>query len=77
MKWQSLHGWEPEPGTWALLWPGYYGPFTAVWMDGGWTLCDDNDFTHATIGAEIDLPHLVTDAIPEHDRLDMLSGCAK
>ena len=68
LQWQSLHGWEPAEGTWAILWPGHYGPFTACWINGRWTMCEDIDFNNATIGAEIDLPHLVTDAVPRVDQ---------
>jgi hypothetical protein len=64
LRWRSLHGWEPVDGTWALLWPGHYGPFTACWLNGGWSICEDSDLRHATVGAEIALPHLVTDAMP-------------
>jgi hypothetical protein len=69
LKWRSLHEWTPGEGQWAILWPGYYGPFTACWIRGRWTVCEDVDFRHATVGAELDLPHLATDAIPEWDRL--------
>lgn len=68
LHWQSLHGWEPDEGTWAILWPGYYGPFTACWINGRWTMCEDHDFSHATVGAVFSLPHLATDAIPAADR---------
>ena len=68
LQWQSLHEWTPEEGQWAMLWPGYYGPFTACWINGEWELCEMNDLRHATIGAAIDLPHLVTDAVPFVDR---------
>jgi hypothetical protein len=68
MEWQSLHEWTPEEGTWAMLWPGYYGPFTACWIGGEWELCEQADLRHATIGAVIDLPHLVTEAVPFVDR---------
>lgn len=65
LEWRSLHDWTPPEGTWALLWPGYYGPFTACWVTGDWIMCDYSDKCHATVGAVIDLPHLATDAIPE------------
>lgn len=68
LQWRSLHEWEPEEGTWAILWPGHYGPFTACWMRGRWTICEDIDFKHATIGSEISIPHLVTEAVPYVDR---------
>ena len=64
LQWHSLHGWEPTEGTWAILWPGHYGPFTACWINGRWTMCEDIDFNNATVGVEIDLPHLATDAVP-------------
>ena len=67
LLWIPLHDWTPPEGTWALLWPGYYGPFTACWINGRWDLCEDSDFRHATVGAQIDLPHLATDAIPRAD----------
>lgn len=63
LHWQSLHGWEPDEGTWAILWPGYYGPFTACWINGRWTMCEDHDFSHATVGAVFSLPHLAKNAI--------------
>jgi hypothetical protein len=69
LRWRSLEGWMPKEGTWALLWPGYYGPFAACWMRGRWTMCEDSDFRHAKVGAPITIPHLTTDAIPEWDRL--------
>ena len=76
LRWQSLHEWEPAEGTWAILWPGYYGPFTACWMRGRWTMCEDADFDHATVGAEIEIPHLATDAIPAFDRITIQgAGC--
>lgn len=56
LHWQSLHGWEPDEGTWAILWPGYYGPFTACWINGRWTMCEDHDFSHATVGAAMYRP---------------------
>ena len=31
-------------------------------------MCEDIDFKHATIGAEMQLPHLVTEAVPFVDR---------
>lgn len=68
LQWHSLHGWEPTEGTWAILWPGHYGPFTACWINGRWTMCEDIDFNNATVGVEIDLPHLVTDAVPRVDQ---------
>lgn len=68
LQWRSLLGWEPADGTWALLWPGYYGPFTACRVNGEWTVCEDSDLRHAVMGAEIALPHLTTDAIPHADR---------
>lgn len=68
LAWQSLHEWTPKEGTWAILWPGHYGPFTACWMRGRWTMCEDIDFKNATIGAEMQLPHLVTEAVPFVDR---------
>lgn len=68
LQWRSLHGWEPDDGTWAVMWPGHYGPFTACWINGRWTMCEDIDFNNATIGAEIALPHLVTDAVPRVDQ---------
>lgn len=69
LTWQSLHEWAPPEGTWAILWPGYYGPFMACWIHGRWTMCEDSDFDCATIGAELALPHLVTDAVPFFDRI--------
>ena len=69
LTWQSLHEWAPPEGTWAILWPGYYGPFMACWIHGRWTMCEDSDFDCATIGAAIELPHLVTDAVPAFDRI--------
>lgn len=69
LTWQSLHEWAPPEGTWAILWPGYYGPFTACWIHGRWTMCEDSDFDCATIGAVIELPHLVTDAVPAFDEI--------
>lgn len=68
IAWRSLHEWEPSEGTWALLWPGYYGPFTACWIDGRWSMCEESDFSHATVGAEFSLPHLVTEAVPFFER---------
>lgn len=70
IQWQSLREWTPRDGTWAILWPGYYGPFTACWINGRWTMCEDSDFSNATIGAEISLPHLVTDAYPVFDAVE-------
>lgn len=70
IQWQSLHEWTPRDGAWAILWPGYYGPFTACWINGRWTMCEDSDFSNATIGAEISLPHLVTDAFPVFDAVE-------
>lgn len=52
LQWHSLHGWEPTEGTWAILWPGHYGPFTACWINGRWTMCEDIDFNNATVGVE-------------------------
>lgn len=69
LQWQSLHDWMPDDGVWAILWPGYYGPFTACWINGRWTMCEDHDFRHATIGAVMGLPHLVTEAVPAFDRI--------
>ena len=71
LQWHSLHGWEPTEGTWAILWPGHYGPFTACWINGRWTMCEDIDFNNATVGVEIDLPHLATDAVPRGEDCDM------
>ena len=38
----------PEDGTWALLYPGYYGPVTACVMNGEWSIFDDADKPHVT-----------------------------
>lgn len=56
LEWRSLHDWTPPEGTWALLWPGYYGPFTACWIMGEWVLCDAPDLDFATVGAVINPP---------------------
>ena len=72
IAWRSLHDWRPKEGTWAILWPGYYGPFTACWMRGRWTMCEESDFRNATVGAVLRIPHLTTDAIPEWDRALLL-----
>ena len=41
----------PESGTWAVLWPGYYGPFTACAMEGEWGMCEDTDLAFAEMWA--------------------------
>lgn len=37
----------PESGTWAVLYPGYYGPFTACAVNGEWTMAESVDLHHA------------------------------
>lgn len=76
LSWRSLEGWRPKEGTWALLWPGFYGPFSACWMRGRWTMCEDADFKNATMGAAVEIPHLTTDAIPTWDKINApKDGC--
>lgn len=43
----------PEDGTWALLYPGYYGPVTACVMNGEWSLFNDAEKPHVTHWVEI------------------------
>lgn len=31
-------------------------------------MCEESDFSHATVGAEFSLPHLVTEAVPFFER---------
>ena len=39
----------PADGTWAVLWPGYYGSFMACAIDGEWTLCEESDLETAVM----------------------------
>lgn len=48
----------PAEGTWAVLYPGYYGPFTACRADGAWRLCEDADLKMATHWTPLDIPAL-------------------
>jgi hypothetical protein len=68
LQWQSLHGWAPDEGQWAVLWPGYYGHFTACWVNGQWGYCRPSDLVNATVGASLEVPHLATEAVPYVDR---------
>lgn len=63
--WQFLYDWAPEEGTWAILWPGYYGPFTACYIGGHWSLCNDEDLHNAICGKPCDIPDpLMSDKFP-------------
>lgn len=34
----------PEDGTWAVIWPGFYGqPFTGCAISGEWMCCEEID----------------------------------
>lgn len=48
----------PKDGTWAVLYPGYYGPFTACAADGAWRLCEDADLKLATHWTPLDIAAL-------------------
>ncbi len=47
---------EAREGDWYLLWPGFYGPFTACWVDGRWFFAAAGDLSHATVGRRINAP---------------------
>lgn len=64
MKWRLLSDWKPKEGQWATLWPGHYGPFTACYMRGRWTMCEDSDFRHAMVALPFREPSLMTDKFP-------------
>lgn len=54
----------PEDGTWAVLYPGYYGPFTACWADGAWRLCEEADLRQATCWTPLDIAALTKEPRP-------------
>ncbi len=47
---------QAQEGDWYLLWPGFYGPFTACWIDGRWFFATSSDLAHATVGRRINAP---------------------
>lgn len=73
MAWKFLDEWKPREGQWAILWPGYYGPFAACWLRGRWTMCEDIDFKHAMVAMPFHEPSKMVDRFPPGER-DLLPG---